>query len=73
MKQVLSIVISVVIFALSVSYTNSLGILLTLIGGAWYTVIEMRRKEKKKNMVKVDSVLPMTGNHDIERTSDIKL
>jgi uncharacterized membrane protein len=35
-KQVLSIVLAVVIFDLSINSTNAVGILLTLGGGAWY-------------------------------------
>ena len=35
-KQVLSIVLAVIIFDLSITATNGLGILLTLAGGAWY-------------------------------------
>jgi hypothetical protein len=35
-KQVLSIVLAVVIFDLSITAMNGLGILLTLAGGAWY-------------------------------------
>lgn len=35
-KQVLSIVLAVIIFDLSISATNGLGIILTLAGGAWY-------------------------------------
>ncbi|KAI8348833.1 triose-phosphate transporter family-domain-containing protein [Choanephora cucurbitarum] len=36
-KQVLSIVLAVIIFNLNITFTNSIGILLTLAGGAWYT------------------------------------
>jgi hypothetical protein len=36
-KQVLSIVLAVIIFNLTITYMNLLGILLTLAGGAWYT------------------------------------
>lgn len=35
-KQVLSIVLSVIIFDYAITSTNSFGIILTLIGGAWY-------------------------------------
>ncbi|KAI9339715.1 triose-phosphate transporter family-domain-containing protein [Pilaira anomala] len=35
-KQVLSIVLAVIIFDLSITATNGLGIVLTLAGGAWY-------------------------------------
>ncbi|KAI8054147.1 triose-phosphate transporter family-domain-containing protein [Gilbertella persicaria] len=36
-KQVLSIVLAVIIFNLTITFTNSIGIILTLAGGAWYT------------------------------------
>lgn len=35
-KQVLSIVLAVVIFDVNINATNAFGIILTLIGGAWY-------------------------------------
>lgn len=46
-KQVLSIVLAVVIFNLSISGMNALGILLTLIGGAWYASVEYREKKAR--------------------------
>lgn len=36
-KQVLSIVLAVMIFNLDITFMNSIGILLTLAGGAWYS------------------------------------
>lgn len=36
-KQVLSIILAVIIFKLNITITNAAGILLTLIGGGWYT------------------------------------
>lgn len=36
-KQVLSVVLAVVIFNLNLTWMNSVGILLTLAGGAWYS------------------------------------
>ncbi|KAH7882936.1 triose-phosphate transporter family-domain-containing protein [Phlebopus sp. FC_14] len=44
-KQVLSIILAVVIFDLSISLTNTSGILLTLAGGAWYATIEYGEKK----------------------------
>jgi hypothetical protein len=35
-KQVLSIILSIVIFDYIINKMNAFGILLTLIGGAWY-------------------------------------
>jgi drug/metabolite transporter (DMT)-like permease len=36
-KQVLSIVLAVIIFNLNITFMNLAGIMLTLVGGAWYT------------------------------------
>ncbi|KAL7319997.1 hypothetical protein PS15m_003069 [Mucor circinelloides] len=36
-KQVLSIILAVIIFNLNITFTNLIGIMLTLAGGAWYT------------------------------------
>ncbi|KAG6380184.1 triose-phosphate transporter family-domain-containing protein [Boletus reticuloceps] len=47
-KQVLSIILAVVIFNLSISGMNALGILLTLIGGAWYASVEFREKKARR-------------------------
>ena len=44
MKQVLSIVLSIFIFSLKTTPLNALGISLTLLGGALYTSVELKRK-----------------------------
>lgn len=44
MKQVLSVIISIFVFHLTVTKMNALGILLTLFGGALYTYVELNRK-----------------------------
>ncbi|KAH7912483.1 triose-phosphate transporter family-domain-containing protein [Hygrophoropsis aurantiaca] len=49
-KQVLSIFLAVLIFDLSISATNAMGILLTLAGGAWYATIEYQEKQGKHRM-----------------------
>lgn len=41
-KQVLTIILAVVIFNLSLSRTNLFGITLTLGGGVWYSVIQLQ-------------------------------
>ncbi|KAH7925364.1 TPT-domain-containing protein [Leucogyrophana mollusca] len=46
-KQVLSIFLAVLIFDLTISATNAMGILLTLAGGAWYATIEYQEKKSK--------------------------
>lgn len=46
-KQVLTIVLAVFLFHLTITPLNSIGILLTLIGGAWYARIEMLEKSNR--------------------------
>jgi hypothetical protein len=41
-KQVLTILCAVALFNLTITPTNALGIVLTLIGGAIYTAVELR-------------------------------
>nr|CAG8514275.1 14197_t:CDS:2 [Entrophospora candida]CAG8530191.1 438_t:CDS:2 [Entrophospora candida] len=41
-KQVLSIILAVIIFNLTITPTNGLGIFLTLLGGAWYAYVSKR-------------------------------
>ncbi|KAL1925749.1 uncharacterized protein VTP21DRAFT_632 [Calcarisporiella thermophila] len=48
-KQVLTIVLSVLIFNLRISGMNGVGILLTLIGGAWYTNIELKERKEQRS------------------------
>ncbi|KAF5099688.1 hypothetical protein D0Z00_001571 [Geotrichum galactomycetum] len=45
-KQVITIIIAIVLFNLSINFTNGLGIVLTLIGGAWYAKLELDRMQK---------------------------
>ncbi|KAI8922402.1 triose-phosphate transporter family-domain-containing protein [Powellomyces hirtus] len=47
-KQVLSIVLSVIIFKLAITTTNAMGILITLTGGVWYTYVDYREKRAPK-------------------------
>ncbi|KAM6501115.1 Triose-phosphate Transporter family domain containing protein [Amanita muscaria] len=47
-KQVLTMLGAVLVFNLQISPANSIGILLTLCGGAWYTAVELREKERKR-------------------------
>lgn len=46
-KQVLSIILAVLIFDLSISFTNAAGIMLTLAGGAWYAAVEYRERRAR--------------------------
>ncbi|KAI9028201.1 TPT-domain-containing protein [Phycomyces nitens] len=45
-KQVLSIILAVIIFKLNINVTNAFGIILTLVGGAWYGKVEAAEKQK---------------------------
>ena len=58
MKQVLSIVVSVLIFKLNISSMNRLGICLTLFGGFTYTLVELQSKKTKRK----ESLLPTNGD-----------
>lgn len=54
-KQVLTIVLAIAIFDLSISPLNQLGIALTLVGGAWYAALELgdkRAKEQRKALAR---------------------
>ncbi|KAJ7856603.1 TPT-domain-containing protein [Mycena leptocephala] len=44
-KQVLTIICAVVIFNLTITVLNAVGIVLTLVGGAWYAWIELIEKQ----------------------------
>jgi uncharacterized membrane protein len=45
-KQVLTILLAVLIFDLTITPANALGILLTILGGAGYAFVELREKEE---------------------------
>lgn len=49
-KQVLTILLSVLIFNLTLTPQNAMGIILTLFGGAWYGYIEYREKTRKAHL-----------------------
>ncbi|KAI9638239.1 TPT-domain-containing protein [Dioszegia hungarica] len=46
-KQVMTIALAVVLFDLNISITNAIGILLTLVGGVWYGMVEYRDKQRR--------------------------
>ncbi|KIY67459.1 TPT-domain-containing protein [Cylindrobasidium torrendii FP15055 ss-10] len=48
-KQVLTMLLAVVIFDLSISWTNGVGILLTLVGGALYARVEYTEKHRNNS------------------------
>ncbi|KXN85609.1 Triose phosphate/phosphate translocator, chloroplastic [Leucoagaricus sp. SymC.cos] len=47
-KQVLTILSSVVLFNLTITRMNAFGILLTLIGGAWYARVDLRESSLRR-------------------------
>jgi hypothetical protein len=47
-KQVLTILLAVAVFDLTVTLTNGLGIALTILGGVWYTMVEYREKKQDR-------------------------
>lgn len=49
-KQVLTILCAVALFNLTVTPTNAVGIVLTLIGGAIYTAVELKEKRDSETM-----------------------
>ena len=46
-KQILTIVLSIIFWGLEVTWMNAFGIMLTLFGGAWYANVELAAKAKK--------------------------
>lgn len=61
-KQVLTIVLAVMIFHLSVNLTNLFGITLTLIGGALYAKVEFDQKNAKAALSASSSSTSVNGN-----------
>ncbi|KAJ6257788.1 hypothetical protein Dda_7577 [Drechslerella dactyloides] len=49
-KQILTIVISFAFYDLRVTWLNSIGIMLTLLGGAWYAKVELEAKQNRGNV-----------------------
>lgn len=70
-KQVLSIVLAVIIFDLSITATNGLGIILTLAGGAWYSNVQLNENRKKAKLMGGDSLLGVSDKNESE-LSNIK-
>jgi hypothetical protein len=61
-KQVLTILSAIIIFDLVISPTNLLGILVTLMGGAYYAKIELERKYASKSQ----DVFMLPSSHLVE-------
>lgn len=57
-KQVLSIILSVIIFDYVINSTNAFGIILTLFGGAWYGHVELSLKNSAAQL------LPLSNNNN---------
>ncbi|EJD01752.1 TPT-domain-containing protein [Fomitiporia mediterranea MF3/22] len=47
-KQVLTILFAVFLFDLTITPVNALGIILTLVGGAWYASVEYQERQQKR-------------------------
>ncbi|KAJ3173434.1 UAA transporter [Geranomyces variabilis] len=70
-KQVLSIILSVAIFQLHITTTNAGGILITLLGGIYYTYVDYREKNSvtastsssSSSPSSAQSLLPTTKQH----------
>lgn len=45
-KQVLTVLVGVGMFGVRMGWVNGVGIVCTLVGGVWYTVVDWREKEK---------------------------
>ncbi|KAF9403897.1 UAA transporter [Podila epigama] len=56
-KQVLSIVVAVTVFNTTIGFLNGLGIVMTLIGGACYSYVDLR--EKNQRMRPMTPALPL--------------
>lgn len=49
-KQILTIILSIIFWHLKLTWMNAFGILLTLSGGAWYAKVELEAKTRKSEM-----------------------
>ncbi|RCH90787.1 UAA transporter, partial [Rhizopus stolonifer] len=65
-KQVLSIILSVIIFDYTINMTNTFGIVLTLLGGAWYGYEEL--SQKKNNSILPTQLSDVKMNDRSEKT-----
>jgi hypothetical protein len=55
-KQVLTVLLAVSIFNLTITPTNTIGIVLTLSGGAWYTAVEYKDKMRRASLATLTSL-----------------
>lgn len=51
-KQVLSIILAVLVFSLHITPLNGLGIILTLFGGAYYTIVDLQLRQPQSRLPK---------------------
>ncbi|EON66241.1 hypothetical protein W97_05634 [Coniosporium apollinis CBS 100218] len=59
-KQCLTIVLGIALFDVKVSLLNGAGIVVALLGGAWYSRVELESKGKVKSAARMPCQLPMT-------------
>lgn len=72
-KQVLSIILSVVIFDYTINSTNAFGILLTLFGGGWYGFVELSLKRKAAQLLPTTNPLDDKYDHSSSSLTDKQL
>ncbi|KAI7888194.1 triose-phosphate transporter family-domain-containing protein [Mucor mucedo] len=69
-KQVLSIILSVIIFDYAINSTNAFGIILTLFGGGWYGFVELSLKKNAAQLLPTTITSPTNSMDDkYEHTS----
>lgn len=78
LKQMMTILISFVLFNSKLTYLNGIGIFVTTVGSFWYSMIEMKKKPKTSNaedkslgdnsktFKEVDDVIPLDKTKDVE-------
>lgn len=62
-KQVLSIILSVIIFDYAINSTNAFGIILTLFGGGWYGFVELSLKKNAAQLLPTSSSMDDKYDH----------
>jgi hypothetical protein len=61
-KQCLTVLLGIVLFGVQVGFLNGLGMAITLAGGAWYSMVELRSKGAKgRNAAATSSAGPVPG------------
>lgn len=72
-KQALSILLAVWVFATPVNWLNALGIAVTVAGGAWYSLLVYLEREEKRRKKFTDDLFeydPINGPEDVFRDGE---